>query len=289
MSGSQRCADRFLPDRGIRTTCQFNTKIIYPEQKNPHLWTSSALDGHGFDDRKVSFYADGCAVTLNEDATSYSVKSAVSEECIVNVTFNRTTPGFHVGLDGNSYFGTDPEHPWGTMRHRFWPRCQVEGSFITKDGEIDLKGRGIFVHALQGMYPHHAAAQWKFVNFQSPTYTAVMMEYITPPSYGSTVVNVGGIVKDGEIVCAGATNLAQHTEIKGDPENDWPEPGGAKFLWSGQTKEGKVVNAELGGSLGQRLDRIDVMAQVPGFIKSLVGGVVGTKPYIYQVRQSRLS
>lgn len=127
------------------------------------------------------------------------------------------------------------------------------------------------------------AAKWNFANFQSPTYSAVIMEFTTPPAYGSTVVDVGGIVRDGEIVCAGSDNSAQHTEVNEDPENEWPAPSAVKFLWSGKTKDGKVVKAELSGNLGQRLDRIDVMANVPGFIKAIVGGVAGTKPYIYQV------
>lgn len=110
-----------------------------------------------------------------------------------------------------------------------------------------------------------------------------MMEYTTPPSYGSTVVNVGGIVQDGDIICAGSSNSAEHTEIKGDPENDWPEPSSVKFLWSGATRDGRTVSAELKGNLGQRLDKVDVMAKVPGFVKSIVGGVAGTKPFIYQV------
>ena len=110
-----------------------------------------------------------------------------------------------------------------------------------------------------------------------------MMEYTTPPSYGSTVVNVGGIAQDGEIIYAGSSNSATHTDIKDDPDNDWPEPGAAKFLWNGKTKDGKDVSAELSGSLGTRLDKVDVMAEVPKFIKTIVGNVVGTKPYIYQV------
>ena len=108
------------------------------------------------------------------------------------------------------------------------------------------------------------------------------MEYTTPPSYGSSVVSVGGLAKDGEIICAGSANSASHTDVKGDPENDWPEPGAVKFLWSGKTKDGKPVTAEVSGSLGTRLDRVDVMAEVPGFVKKIVGGVAGTKPYIYQ-------
>ena len=133
------------------------------------------------------------------------------------------------------------------------------------------------------MITFRLAARWNFVNFQSPTYSAIMMEYTTPPSYGSTVVNVGGIIQNGDILCAGANNSAQHTEVKDDPENEWPEPSAVKFLWNGKTKDDKLVEAELSGKLGKRLDRIDIMAKVPGIIKTIVGGVAGTKPYIYQV------
>lgn len=111
------------------------------------------------------------------------------------------------------------------------------------------------------------------------------MEYTTPLSYGSTVVNVGGIARDGEILCAGsAGNSVEHTQVKKDSANDWTEPTDVRFAWSGVSKDGRKVSAKVEGSLGERLDRVDVMEKVPGFIKTLVGGVVGTKPYIYQVR-----
>ena len=111
-----------------------------------------------------------------------------------------------------------------------------------------------------------------------------MMEYTTPPSYGSTIVNVGGIATDGDILCAGSGgNSVEHTKVKKDSANDWTEPEAVKFIWGGQTKEGKTVSAKIEGSLGQRLDKVDVMEKVPGFIKTIVGGVAGTKPYIYQV------
>ena len=109
------------------------------------------------------------------------------------------------------------------------------------------------------------------------------MEYTTPPSYGSTVVNVGGIARDKEIICAGSANSAEHTKVTDDPDNDWPEPDSVRFSWSGTTKDGESVFAVLEGSLGTRLDKVDVMAKVPGFVKTIVGGVAGTKPYIYQV------
>lgn len=153
---------------------------------------------------------------------------------------------------------------------------------MTQAGEVNFKGRGLFIHALQGMKPHHAAARWNFVNFQSPTYSAIMMEYTTPPSYGSTVVNVGGIATDDKIICAGSSNNAKHSEIKGDPENDWPEPGAVNFEWS----DGHGTEAVLSGPLGERLDRVDVMAEVPKFVKQIVASAAGTKPYIYQASLS---
>ncbi|KAI7970651.1 hypothetical protein EIK77_003051 [Talaromyces pinophilus] len=127
------------------------------------------------------------------------------------------------------------------------------------------------------------AARWNFVNFQGPSYSAWLMEFTTPPSYGSTVVSVGGVVKDDKILYAGSTNTATHLETHTDSDNDWPEPKSIKFTWDGKGKEDNELHAELEGSLGKRLDRIDVMYELPGFVKSFVGSVAGTKPYIYQV------
>lgn len=269
--------------RGIRTTCQFNSKVFYPRAAKPNLWCSDQLSEVEFSDDKINFYAKDCAVELSEDGTTYTIKSLTNALAIVNVTVTRTAPGFQVGNDGKTYFGTDLTNPWGSMRHAFWPRNKVEGTITTKDGPINFKGKALFIHALQGMKPHHAAAKWNFVDFQGPTYSAVLMEYTTPPSYGSTVVNVGGIAKDGELVTAGSSNSATHTSVKQDTENDWPEPSEVRFTWSGKTKDGKSVEAIMEGPLDERLDKVDVMAEVPGFVKKIVASAAGTKPYIYQV------
>jgi hypothetical protein len=111
-----------------------------------------------------------------------------------------------------------------------------------------------------------------------------MMEFVTPPSYGKTLVNVGGIVVDGKILYAGVTNTAQHIEIKGDEEADWPEPSAGSYSWKGKSADGATtVEANLIGPLGQRRDRVDIMAEVPKFVKTIVASAAGTRPYIYQV------
>ena len=231
------------------------------------------------------FRGDKFSVDLAPDNTAYHVKSNVSAETSVNLTFKRTAPGFVVGKDGISTYGTDPSKPWGSMKHAFWPRCEVTGDFVTKKGTINMQGRGVFIHALQGMKPHHLAARWNFCNFQSATYSAIMMEYTTPPSYGSTVVNVGGIVSGDKIVYAGAMNTATHTSSKQDKDVDWPQPTALSFKWN---TLGSNIHAELPVQVPERTDRIDVMAEVPGFVKQFVGVAAGTRPYIYQVSSTSL-
>ncbi|RYP06633.1 hypothetical protein DL765_009407 [Monosporascus sp. GIB2] len=266
----------------VVTTCQFNTKIFHADPSKPHLWCSTPLNDTDFSDDKTGFYATDCAVELSEDGKTYTIKSMNDQRAIVNVKVTQTTPGFVAGKDGKTLFGTDLSNPWGSMRHAFWPRCVAEGTIVTEEGPIDFRGKAFLSHALQGMKPHHAASRWNFVDFQGPSYSAILMEFTTPPSYGSTVVNVGGLAKDGEIITAGSITSAQHTKTKKDSENDWPEPTEAKYTWTGTTKDGTPVEAVIEGPLEDKLDRIDVMAEVPGFVKTIVASAVGTKPYIYQ-------
>lgn len=93
---------------------------------------------------------------LSADGKSYAIKSNLNKSAIVDLNFTQAAPGFVVGKNGTSTFGTDPAQPWGKMYHKFWPRCNVEGSMMTKEGPVDFKGKGVFIHALQGMKPHFA-------------------------------------------------------------------------------------------------------------------------------------
>jgi len=145
---------------GIRTTCQFNLKVFNHEAPFKHLWCSDQLNNYGFDEGQYCFYADNLAVELNSSGTSITIKSAVNENSIVNLTVTQAAPGFQVGKNGTSYFGTDPSQPWGSMRHAFWPRCDVEGTIVTKERKYDMRGRALFIHALQGMKPHHAGTSF---------------------------------------------------------------------------------------------------------------------------------
>ncbi|RVX70683.1 hypothetical protein B0A52_05333 [Exophiala mesophila] len=265
---------------GLHTTAQFNSKIFNHDGPGKHLWTSDPLSDYGFDETQTNFYAENVAIELNEAGDTYTIKSAVNEENIVNLTLKRTAPGFQVGVDGTSYYGTDLENPWAHMRHAFWPRGTVSGTMQTRTKTYQIVGSGFLSYAIQGGKPHHLAARWNFVNFQGPSYSAVLMQYTTPQSYGKTSVSFGGIAKDGEIVVAGNTEV-KHVESKQESEYDWPEPTVISWQWIGE-KDGKEVVGSIDGELPQRTDRVDVLAHLPGFVKSFISGATGLKPHIFQ-------
>lgn len=113
-----------------------------------------------------------------------------------------------------------------------------------------------------------------------------MMEFTTPTSYGSSVVNVSAVVTADSIVYAGAKGTVKHLTSKHDAETDWPEPTAMEFNFTEETMGNKKVSAKIATEWEKRLDRVDVMAEVPAIVKKIIGGAVGTRPFVYQVRLS---
>lgn len=274
----------------VYTTAQFTFRIFNRFNKDETVWTSTHLED--FVIKGNNFYAQNFAIELSEDGNTYTFKSAVNPESIVDVTITKEAPAVIIGENGTSYYGTDIKNPWGSMRHAFWPRNNVKGTIKLGEKEIDIDGKSMYVMALQGMKPHHAASTWNFLNYQGPHYSAVQMEFTTPNSYAKTKVNVGILVKDDKILAATVDNNAVHKDTEKDKDVGWPVPKEIDFDFNGytaestdeeiQNKTAKVVKANLKGKLETLVLRIDVMGEIPGFVKSLAGVVAGTKPYIYQ-------
>ncbi|KAF2166625.1 hypothetical protein M409DRAFT_66619 [Zasmidium cellare ATCC 36951] len=275
----------------LRRTVHFNTKIYPQDPSGDLIWSLVNVLNFSFSPDKQDFAADDCSLSLDESGESFQINSRVDPGIIVDLTFTKTAPGIVAGKNGTTNFGPDPETPWGRIKHAFWPRCRVEGTIMTRQGLMDFDGQGMVSHALQGMQPHLAAARWNFGFFQGPTYSAFMMEFITPPSYGNTIVNVGAIATDGTIVLAGASPLTrvQHVETRVDPETDYPEPCVVDLTWEGTGTGGRNMKAKITSSLGARTDRIDVMGEMPRVVKQLLATASGAKPYIYQyIRKVKL-
>ncbi|EAZ63745.1 protein involved in the diauxic switch [Scheffersomyces stipitis CBS 6054] len=272
---------------GVHTTAQFTFRLFHHDEDKAedNIWTSTKLENFRTDGS--NFYADKVSFELNDDNTTYTLKSHVTEEALVELTVTRLTPGVIFGKDGTTYYGDDVANPWGSMRHLFWPRCTVNGTVKTPTQTFEISGYTMFVMALQGMKPHHAAKAWNFMNFHSKTYSAVQMEFTTPISYANTKVNVGIISKDGEIVLATINNVVLHQDPKEDPGVGWHVPTAITFKYIKDKKEevakdDDVVVGSVSGPLTTLVERVDVMAEIPQLVKNIVSGVVGTKPYIYQ-------
>ncbi|RPA74624.1 oxidative stress survival, Svf1-like protein [Ascobolus immersus RN42] len=265
----------------VQKNTQFVVKVFYPGNDGKVHWSSTELLDQGFDDEQFSFYAENLAIVLSEDKNSYKIMSKAAQDTQVNLEITRAGPGFKVGSTGETLYGPDPQNPWGSMRHVFWPRTKVSGNIVINGEKIDFAGKALYIMACQGMKPHHAAARWNFVDFQGPTYSALMMEFTTPPSYGDTVVNVACIVTDDKLIGGGTKSSAEHVESKLDPEPNWPQPTHLKYTWNLNGKDGKPVTASLEYQ-GERRERVDIMGEIPAVVKKIIGGVAGTKPYIYQ-------
>lgn len=265
---------------GVHTTAQFTFRLYRRDGATitDSIWTSTKLEN--FRTEGANFYADDLSIELVND--EYILKSAVTEESVVDLVVKRLSPGVIFGKDGATYYGDDISEPWGSMRHLFWPRCGVVGTIKSPTKTYEIKGYTMFVMALQGMKPHHAAKSWNFLNFQSEHYSAVQMEFTTPKSYDNTKVNVGMISSNDKILHATVDNDVVHKDQEVD-EVGWNVPKSIEFNFvdKDESNEEHVI-ATVNGDLDVLIERVDVMAEIPQFVKNIVSGVAGTKPYIYQ-------
>jgi len=264
---------------GVHTTAQFTFRLYNINDSSKNIWTSTKLENFKIVDG-FNFEADNLKFEMI-DGKKYKLRSFVCNESIVELEVERLTDGVIFGDDGMTFYGEDIKQPWGSMRHVFWPRCTVNGRILTKKlGEVTItNGYTMFVMALQGMKPHHAAKSWNFMNFQSSNYAAVQMEFTTPKSYANTKVNIGLVTDNEKILFATIDNEVIHLSPEVDSVG-WPVPKSIEFNYV-DPLNGNTI-AKVTGPLKNLIERIDVMAEIPQFVKNIVSGVAGAKPYIYQ-------
>lgn len=273
----------------LTVTAQMTFKVFDLDEKTgkageESIWRSVKLEDfeivNGHD-----FHAKNLTVTLQDD-NSYLMKATCDNFAKVELKFSRVGDGIIFGQDGKTLYGDDVNEPWGSMRHVFWPRCTTDGHIeilketangvFEQERKIVIEGRGMYVMALQGMKPHHAAATWDFLNYQSDNYSAVVMEFTTPPSYATTKVSLGMVVdKDGKVIVASKNLKTKHLNERHDEESGWEVPQKITYDFD----DSKV---QIGGNLNNLIEKVDVMAELPGFVKSIASAASGTKPYIYQ-------
>lgn len=282
---------------GITTTAQCTFKLYNNKMKDfEQIWTSTKLENFSIEEGK-NFKADGFELLWTED-NCVKLHCEVNPESIVSVLFKPITGGVKFGKDPNSYYGPSIEENWGSMRHVFMPRCSVEGNITNlKNGlVVDLtpdKTFGLYVMALQNMKPHHAAKEWKFVWFANEKDSLILMQFETPKSYANGIVSTAIFTENDKVICCPVDNETTLLGEYKDEETGWSYAKEIDYKFKGhliaddENEETKSdpeskVEFELKGPLTNIIERVDVMNEMPQFVKNIVSGVAATKPFIYQ-------
>ncbi|TBU55566.1 oxidative stress survival Svf1-like protein [Dichomitus squalens] len=309
-------------------TIQFTCKIFNPNTKEK-TWKSVNVSNFvtpppGLDKR--SSKADQFSITHkskpgSDTPESYTVTANLDNDLQITLDIARpaSVPGFKTGKGPNggfSYFGPDPKNAEGYVIHRFWPRVQASGLLVHKGHAVQVKGPGMFVHAIQGMRPNLVAARWNFAHFQSDAHggvSAIQMDFTTTNDYGRkgagsgfVTVSVGSLVLGGKLAAvtaetrwpdeepaatAGVISRAVHSKTAHDPDTSYDAPTEITFRWAAPSIvpeaqgpiDGTIV-LDLGSPDAYKglIEKVDVLAEIPYVIKTMVNYVAGTKPYIYQ-------
>jgi hypothetical protein len=207
-------------------------------------------------------------------------------DLIVDLDFNRIDKGFKVGEGKTFLGGADQSSAAGIVSHKFWPRCKAKGTAIVEKQFHEIEAHGMFVHAIQGMQPQLIASKWNFIDFQAENAALSMMQFTTTKQYGGIEVNQGSIVINDKLVSVSVQNNVELMDLQKDPETGYAIPKHVKLTWKGHTiQEGDVpvkpVSVVMMVPLLNLIDKIDILAEIPWFLKKIVQTFV-VKPYVYQ-------
>jgi hypothetical protein len=223
------------------------------------------------------------------DPTMSSFKIAIKHpDLIVNLDFDRIDKGFKVG-EGKTYLGgADQSSAAGIVSHKFWPRCKAKGTVIIEKQFHEIEAHGMFVHAIQGMQPQLVASKWNFIDFQAENAALSMMQFTTTKQYGGVEVNQGSIVINDKLISVSVQNNVELIDLQKDPQTKYDIPKRVKLTWKGKTiqekgsdEQPKPVSVVMMVPLGNLIDKIDILAEIPWFLKKIVQTFV-VKPYVYQ-------
>lgn len=248
-------------------------------------------------DKRSSKAAEFSVVFSTTDSgdDKYTITANLDSDLQISWSFTRpaAVKGWKLGSGpkgGFSYFGSNLGSPEGYVIHRFWPVAESEGHIISKGAAIDAKGRGMFVHAIQGMRPNLVAAKWNFANFQANDeklgrVSGVMMEFTTTPDYGSVeqggekaaqqqhrqslTVNIGSIVAEGKLISvtaatrtAGAADsqpgrqsnsYVNHLDKTLDQDTGYQAPQQIEYHWQGPLLDASTGKGNLQNSVDASL------------------------------------
>jgi len=107
----------------------------------------------------------------------------------------------------------------------------------------------------------------------------------------SPIIVTGQTHGDGYPIISNDISMAIHNDSAKDKMTGYMAPSGIEFEWEGDRRDGQgragatLVIDQLGSTEGEGglMEKVDVLAEIPFFIRKGLAAVTGTKPYIFQV------
>lgn len=210
-----------------------------------------------------------------------------NEEFKLVLEFNPTEQPIQVG-NGETRFGENGTE--GYLLFQFIPSGTVNGYIQSKSESIPIIGRGISVHQFQGVRPNIASKRFDVLYFSQVTnknpaerdYDLMMVQFQTPPKYGSHYVNVGFVTCKGALVamCTGSA-IVSNNNATVDKDNGYRLPQEMEFKWNGFNLDGQKFSVIGLFKPQEPFAKINVLEKLPYFIKKAIELLVA-RPFIYK-------
>ncbi|KAJ2897530.1 putative cell survival pathways protein [Coemansia aciculifera] len=251
-------------------------------------------NGHSLQVKKDSheYECKGLSMSWDQDHTKLSIKYTAGKErdaakgVAASFEFVRKSEGYKIG-DGRNYVGV------GTAAHYFYPAGEVTAKGEIGSIKFESKGTALFIHAHSGnIMPYNVGAEWNMNFFtghregapkeDKDRVTFHILQYETPENAGSVNCSNAALTENNNLKAVFWDTTVEHFDVvKDENGSGYDIPRRIVFTSTGKTVDGKNVKAVFDARPSLRLHDIDVLGEMPYFIRRIVQTLI-TKPFIFE-------
>lgn len=219
----------------------------------------------------------------------YSITPATATQpspFTLDLDFEPESAPFQIN-DGKIHFGATRAD--GFIEMKFVPSGRCRGKIQIDGQALDFNGGGVCLRQFQGVRPHLTTKRWNCAYFREnqkgdgPVRGLFTIMMQSSSAYNGETVHYG-FYFDGSKLQA-VTSLADKmvfAKTLVDPETGYCVPEHFDYRWIGVDMDGNDFEAVVSGSPASRMARIDLLSNLPLFLRKIVESLSSARPYIYQ-------
>ncbi|KAJ3071314.1 putative cell survival pathways protein [Podochytrium sp. JEL0797] len=272
---------------GLSPNVGVTCRVYYPDGTKECKTINHGTSSFKLTDSNLSATCEEMSIKYNHATQGYTVQFNISKDTVFNVEYIPADCAgtFKVG-NGRVYFGKGEKD--GFVQAAFMPKAKVTGTVVLKGKSVACEAEGLFHHAIQ-CKPQNVQ-KWNFVNFQSEEDALMLYEFELPKNGHSdlNIVSQGCIVHKGRTLAITTNNRAVHVQQEFDALSKYDIPTQMFLSWHGKTLEdGLDVSVELSTLLTNKLEMIDVLAELPFLLRKFIQAFI-TAPFIFSWYEKRI-